>query len=146
MAGNSKPRKTYKGKPCVKALGMRDNTRMEIPGYQASIALGTDYMSEPHLYDLVAHADMVQRIAKDGETLGRAETIMAACKRVMDRASATGKFGVSGDDLVAIRGNIGATMEFLRSVPNVAIWRAAKAAVDEFDRLGGVRLNRRATA
>lgn len=141
MASNKKPRKAYKQKACVKPLGIRDNARMEIPGYQASLALGTDYMSEPHLYDLVAHADMVTRIAgPKSEMTGHANKLLRVCANVMARNLSTGKFGVTGDDLTTIRGSIGRTMEYLRSVPNTAIWRASKAAVDEFDKLGGLRM------
>lgn len=141
MANNKKPRKPHKQKAIVWPLGIRDNNRMELPGYQASVALGTDYMSEPHLYDLLSHADMVARIAgPKAEITGHANKILKACGSIMARQLSTGKFGVSGDDLTAIRGSIGRTMEYLRSVPNVAIWRAAKAAVAEFD-AGGMKMS-----
>jgi hypothetical protein len=122
MGRSAKPRHPQRQKACVKPLGMRDHARTEIPGYQASQALGSDWMTEPHLYDLVAHADMVLRIATTGlECRGRAEAIMAACRSIKARSLSTGRFGVTGDDLTAIRANIGATMEYLRSVPNIAI-------------------------
>lgn len=140
MANNKRPRKPHKQKACVKPLGMRDNQQMEIPGYQASVALGTDYMTESHMYDLVAHGDMVLRIATMPEMRQRAETIMAACKRIRARSVSAGRFGVTGDDLTAIRANIGATMEYLRGLPNVVIWRAAKAALDEFDSKGALQV------
>lgn len=140
MGRSTKPRKEYKQKACVKPLGMRDNNKMELPGYQASVALGTDYMSESHLYDLVAHADMVLRIATGPEFRVRAETIMAACKHIKARSVSAGRFGVTGDDLTAIRANIGATMEYLRSLPNVVIWRAAKEVLDEFDSKGALQV------
>lgn len=143
MARSSKPRKAYKQKACVKPLGIKDSARMEIPGYMASQVLGTEHMTEPHLYDLVAHADMVVRIAgPKSEMTGRANKILKACSSIMARHLSTGKFGVSGDDLTSIRANIGTTMEYLRSVPNTSIWRAAKAALDEFDRGGALKVER----
>ncbi len=44
-------------------------------------------------------------------------------------------------DLVAVlREGLARTMDFLRAAPNVAIERAARAAVEEFDRTGVLRV------
>lgn len=142
MARSSKPRKAYKQKACVKPLGIKDSARMEIPGYMASQVLGTEHMTEPHLYDLIAHADLVLRISDDVDMRSKAGKIMDACRAIRDRGEAKGRFGASGDELTAIRSNIGATMEYLRSVPNTSIWRAAKAALDEFERAGALKVER----
>jgi hypothetical protein len=142
MAGNKRPRKGYKRKPCVKPLGIRDNALMEIPGLMASTLLGNVCFTDTHLADLISHADMVKRLATDAAMRRRAEAILDACAAIQAREATAGHYGVAGDELRAIRDNIGATMDFLRSVPNVDIWRAAQAALAEFDRHGGLRIKR----
>lgn len=137
-----KPRnKKYKPKPCVLPLGMRKAIAFEMPGFQASVALGMDHLQEQHIYDLLSNADMVRRIAPDGhEILLIAEDMVQAVAEIQARAGRLGKFGVNGDELRVLREGIGKTMVYLRSVPNVAISRAASAALAEFDRTGVLRV------
>jgi hypothetical protein len=142
MAGNKRPRKGYQRKPCVKPLGIRNNNLMEIPGLMASTLLGNVCFSDTHLADLLSHGDMIKRLATDDAMRRSAETILDACAAIQAREATAGRYGVSGDELRAIRENIGATMDFLRSVPNVDIWRAVKSALSEFDREGGLMVKR----
>lgn len=137
-----KPRnKKYVPKPCVWPLGMRKAIAFEMPGFQASVALGMDHLAEQHIYDLLSSADMVRRIAPDGhEILPIAEHMVQAVAEIQARALRLGKFGVNGDEMRVLREGIGKTMVYLRSVPNVAISRAAAEALAEFDRTGVLRV------
>jgi hypothetical protein len=141
MAKSKKPRKAYKLKPCVLPLGIRKEIAFEMPGFQASVALGMGHLQEQHIYDLLSNADMVRRIAPDGhEILPVANDMVLAVAEIQARAQRVGKLGVSGDELRVLREGIGRTMVYLRTVSNVAIARAAQAAVDEFDRTGVLRV------
>lgn len=141
MASNKKPRKAYKPKPVVKPLGMRNAHMMEFPGYAASLVLGTDSLESQHIYDILANADMTRRIAPDGHAiLAIAQAMVYAIANIRERHQKTGKLGVSGDEFRVLREGIGKTMEYLRSVPNVAIERAARAAVEEFNKTGVLRV------
>jgi hypothetical protein len=141
MAKTKKPRKAYKPKPCVLPLGMRKAIEFEMPGYQASVALGMDHLQEQHVYDLLSAADMVRRIAPDDhEILPVASDMVLAVAEIQARAQRLGKFGVTGDELRVLRDGIGRTMVYLRTVSNFDIDRAARAAVGEFDRTGVLRV------
>lgn len=134
-------RKAYKPKPCVLPLGMRRAIAFEMPGYQASVALGQAHFCEQHVYDLLSNADIVRRIAPAGhELLPLAHGMVLAVAEIQARAERTGKLGVSGDELRVLRDGVGRTMDYLRTVPNVEIARAARAALDEFDKTGVLRV------
>lgn len=133
--------KPYKPKPCVLPLGMRKAGDMEFPGYAASLALGTDWFTEQHVYDLLSNADMTRRIAPEGHpVLAIAQDMVFAIADIQDRAQRTGKTGCTGPELHTLREGVGRTMDFLRTVPNVTIARAAAAALAEFDRSGVLRV------
>lgn len=137
MAKNSKPRKQYKPKLVAKPLGMRNAVQMEMPGFAASLVLGTKHLQEQHIYDLLSGADMCRRIAPEGHpVLAVAKGMVLAVAEVQQRAERTGKLGTTGDELKILRDGIGQVLDYLRSVPNIAILRASKAALDEFDRTG----------
>lgn len=139
MGSTKKPRKAYLPKPCVLPLGMRKAVSMEMPGYIASLALGQPHFCEQHVYDLLSNADMVRRIAPDGhEILPVAQLMVEAIAAIQERAAAHGKLMVTGDEFRALREGVGRTMDYLRGVPNVAIDRAARAAVAEFNRTGAL--------
>ena len=141
MSGMKKRQKAYKPKPCVLPLGMRRHDKFELPGYQASVALGMEHFCEQHVYDLLSNADMVRRIAPGGhEILPVAQAMVEAVAAIQERAQRVGKVGATGDELKVLRAGIGKTMDYLRGVPNVAIERAARAAVAEFDRWGVLRV------
>ena len=137
-----KPRnKKYVPKPCVMPLGMRNAIAFEMPGFQASVALGMGHLQEQHIYDLLSNADMVRRIAPDGDDiLPIAEDMVQAVAEIQARAGRLGKFGVNGDELRVLRDGIGKTMVYLRSVSNYAIDQASRAALAEFDRCGVLRV------
>lgn len=137
MPSSKKPRKKYKEKPCVKPLGMRNEQQLEFPGYSASLALGQGHFEEQHAYDLLSNADLARRIAPDGHpVLPIAQGMVEAVASIQQRAERTGKHGVTAEEMRTLREGVGRTMNFLRSVPNVDIWRASKAATDEFNRTG----------
>lgn len=139
MSKSKKPRKAYKPKPCVLPLGMRQAIRFEMPGFQASEALGKGHLHEQHIYDLLSAADMVRRIAPNGhEILAIADDMVHAVAEIQHRAERVGKLGVTGDEMRILREGIGPLMVYLRTVPNVAIDRAARAANAEFNRLGAL--------
>lgn len=138
-----KPKRTkkYVRKPCVKPLGMRKALMMEMPGYAASIALGLPHFCEQHVYDLLSNADMTRRIAPAGHfILPIAHDMVLAIAEIQHRAQQTGKTECTAEELAVLREGVGRTMDFLRSVPNVEISRAASAALAEFDRLGCLRV------
>ena len=141
MAGNKKPRKPHRQKPCVLPLGIRSASKMELPGYIASTALGQPWFEEQHVYDLLSNADMTRRIAKDGDPiLPVAEAMVQACREIQERAARTVKHGVTGDELRVLREGVAMTMDFLRSVRNIDIDRAARAALAEFNKSGVLRV------
>lgn len=141
MPSSKKPRKKYKEKPCVKPLGMRDAQMMEFPGYSASLALGQSHLEEQHVYDLLSNADLVRRIAPDGhQILVTAQAMVEAVASIQERAQRLGKHGVNAEEMKILRDGIGKTMDYLRTVPNVDIWRASKAATEEFNRTGALRV------
>jgi hypothetical protein len=134
-------RKAYRPKPCVLPLGMRRAVAFEMPGYQASLALGQPHFCEQHVYDLLSNADMVRRIAPDGhEILPLAQRMVEAIAEIQARAAERGKLMVTGDEFRVLREGLGMTMRYLRAAPNIAIERAARAALAEFDRTGVLRV------
>ena len=141
MSSNKKPRKRYIPKPAVLPPGMRHAMTFEMPGFQASEAMGKGHFQEQHVYDLLSNADMARRIAPDGhDILPVAQGMVAAIAEIQARAQRTGAFGVNGDEMRVLREGVGKTMVFLRSVPNVDIARASMAAVREFNRTGVLRV------
>jgi hypothetical protein len=66
--------------------------------------------------------------------------MVEAVAAIQSRAQAHGKLLVKGDELKVLQEGVGKTMDYLRAVPNVAIARAAAAAVDEFNRTGVLRV------
>lgn len=141
MKSKPKRNKKYVWKPCVKPLGMRNAGKMELPGYAASLALGTDWLTEPHVYDLLSNADLTRRIAPNGHSiLDIAQQMVEAIADIQHRAARTGKTGCTGDELRTLREGVGRTMDYLRGVPNVDIARASAAALAEFDRIGYLRV------
>lgn len=131
--------KKYRPKPCVLPLGMRRADKFEIPGYEASIALGMDHLWEQHIYDLLAAADMVRRIAPDGhELLPTAQVMVEMIAEVQGRHVDTGSLSVTEDERAGLRKALAEMMAYLRTVPNVAIAKASKAALDEFERRGAL--------
>lgn len=136
-----KRNKSYRPKPCVLPLGMRKAIDFELPGYQASIALGQPHFCESHLYDLLSCADMTRRIAPlDGAIATVAQAMIVAIRDVQVRAERVGKLGVSGDEMRVLRDGLARCMEYLRHVPNTAIDRAGRAALAEFNKLGALRV------
>jgi hypothetical protein len=132
----SKRTKKYTPKPCILPLNMRRAIAFEMPGYQASMALGQPHFCEQHVYDLLSNADMVRRIAPAGhEILPAADAMVRAIAAIQQRAQG-GKLGVTGDEFRVLREGVGLTMDYLRTVRNIDIDRAARAAVAEFDRTG----------
>lgn len=141
MGKPNKPRKAYKPKPCVLPLGMRKAIEFELPGYQASVAMGMDHLADQHIYDLLSNADMVKRIAPEGDPIRQvAQDMIYAIAEVQERAERVGKLGVTGDEMRVLREGIGKTMVYLRGVSNVAIDRAARSALAEFDKTGVLRV------
>lgn len=136
-----KRNKTYRPKDIVKPLGMRDASMFELPGYQASLALGQPHFAEQHVYDLLSNADMVRRIAPDGHMiLPFAQDMVQACADIQHRAQETGKLGVTGDQIRVLHEGLELTLAYLRTVSNHRIIKAAREALDEFDRCGGLRV------
>lgn len=137
-----KPRdKKYRPKPCVLPLGMRKAIEFEMPGYQASVAMGMEHLSDQHIYDLLSNADMVKRIAPEGDPIRQiAQDMIYAIAEIQERAERVGKLGVTGDEMRVLLEGIGKTMVYLRGVPNVAIDRAARSALAEFDKAGVLRV------
>lgn len=141
MGANKKPRKRYSPKPAVLPPGMRRAIAFEMPGFQASEAMGKGHFQEQHVYDLLSNADMARRIAPDGRPiLPVAQAMVEAIAEIQARAQRTGTFGVNGDEMRVLREGIGKTMVFLRGVSNADIASASMAAVREFNRNGVLRV------
>jgi hypothetical protein len=120
---------------------MRNSASFELPGYVASLALGQPHFCEQHVYDLLSNADITRRIAPDGHPiLPVAQQMVEAIAEIQHRAQERGKLLVKGDELRVLREGVGRTMDYLRTVPNVAIARAAMEATREFDRTGVLRV------
>ena len=141
MSGNKKPRKRYVQKPAVLPAGLRKDIAFEMPGFQASEAMGKGHFQEQHVYDLLSNADMARRTAPDGhEILPVAQAMVEAIAEIQARAKRTGTFGVNGDEMRLLREGIGKTMVFLRGVSNIDIARASLAAIREFNKTGVLRV------
>lgn len=141
MGANKKPRKRYVQKPAVLPAGLRKDIAFEMPGFQASEAMGKGHFQEQHVYDLLSNADMARRTAPDGhEILPVAQAMVEAIAEIQARAQRTGTFGVNGDEMRLLREGIGKTMVFLRSVSNFDISRASLAAIREFNKTGVLRV------
>ena len=141
MAANKKPRKRYVQKPAVLPAGLRKDIAFEMPGFQASEAMGKGHFQEQHVYDLLSNADMARRTAPDGhEILPVAQVMVEAIAEIQARAQRTGSFGVTGDEMRLLREGIGKTMVFLRSVSNFDISQASLAAIREFNKTGVLRV------
>lgn len=141
MSANKKPRKRYTPKPEVLPLGMRRADKFELPGYQASIAMGQGHFCEQHVYDLLSNADLVRRIAPADHPLQPvAQGMVLAVAEIQARAQRGAAFGVTGDEMQVLRAGLAQTTKFLRGVPNVAIARASMAALREFNRTGVLRV------
>jgi hypothetical protein len=137
----TKPRKKYRPKPVVMPLGMRDNFAFEMPALQALSALGQPHFCEQHVYDLIATGDMTKRIAPaDHEIVAVAQPVIDVCADIQERAQRTGKTGVTGDEVRVLRDGVPKLIAFIRRSPNPAIYRAALAAHDEFNRTGELRV------
>lgn len=84
---------------------------------------------------------MVKRIAPEGDPIRQvAQDMIYAIAEIQERAERVGKLGVTGDEMRVLREGIGKTMVYLRGVPNVAIDRAARSALAEFDKTGVLRV------
>lgn len=141
MGANKKPRKRYIPKPAVLPPGARRDVAFEMPGFQASEAMGKGHFQEQHVYDLLNNADMARRIAPTGHIiLPVAQAMVEAIAEIQARAQRTGIFGVNGDEMRVLREGVGKTMVFLRGASNVEIARAGLAAVREFNRTGVLRV------
>lgn len=141
MGANKKPRKRYVQKPAVLPAGLRKDIAFEMPGFQASEAMGKGHFQEQHVYDLLSNADMARRTAPDGhEILPVAQAMVEAIAEIQARAKRTGTFGVNGDEMRLLREGIGKTMVFLRGVSNIDIARASLAAIREFNKTGVLRV------
>ena len=141
MGANKKPRKRYVQKPAVLPAGLRKDIAFEMPGFQASEAMGKGHFQEQHVYDLLSNADMARRTAPDGhEILPVAQAMVEAIAEIQARAQRTGTFGVNGDEMRLLREGIGKTMVFLRSVSNFDISQASLAAIREFNKTGVLRV------
>jgi hypothetical protein len=141
MSKSKKPRKAYRQKPAVLPFGMRRQVQMEMPGYQAMIALGMDHLQEQHIYDLLSAADLAKRTAPAGHAIiDVAHSMVLACAEIQHRAQRVGKTGASGDEMHLLKAGLPQLMDFLRTVSNFDIARAAAAAVAEFDRNGVLRV------
>ena len=141
MGANKKPRKRYVQKPAVLPAGLRKDIAFEMPGFQASEAMGKGHFQEQHVYDLLSNADMARRTAPDGhEILPVAQAMVEAIAEIQARAQRTGTFGVNGDEMRLLREGIGRTMVFLRGVSNFDISRASLAAIREFNKTGVLRV------
>lgn len=133
--------KRYKPKPCVKPLGIRDALKFEMPALAALEALGLGHFQESHVYDMLSCVDIVRRTAPDGDpVLAPAQLLVEAIAEMQHRKVRTGKPGVSGDEMQLLREHMGKMISYLRGVPNVQIWRASHAAIEEFNRLGALRV------
>ena len=69
MVANKKPRKRYFPKPAVMPPGARRDIAFEMPGFQASEAMGKGHFQKQHVYDMLSNADMARRIAPAGHDI-----------------------------------------------------------------------------
>jgi len=133
--------KKYKPRQIPNPLGMRNSAGMELPGYAASLALGTDFFCEDHVANIIASADMARRIAQNDDPVREiARNMIVACGAISDRSERLSKFGVTGDELQTLREGLKVTIGFLRRASNAAIIRASEEALREFKRNGVLRI------
>ena len=131
-------RSSYRPKPVIKPLGIKNLVTLEIPGRIGQIALGTDWLDMAHLRDIGAHALLAERVAKavgDLDKARQADEIAAICVRAEDRFDRTGRAGTTGTDMIRLRELLDETLPWINRQPNLVIYRESEALVRKYDRI-----------
>ena len=137
MATNKAPRKKYRPKPVVKPLNVRNRWMTEGDAHAILLALEGGTFCEQHLADLVAHADVVSRIAQRRRDLLVAKHANALLRVAIDIQSRNQEHGIlraTPMEETAIRASMPVTLEFLSAASNMEILTAAEAALRRHDR------------
>lgn len=135
MPSSTKPRKTYRPKPVVRPMNVRQSWEIEGEAHVALLAIEFDQITDEHMAMLVAHADMVRRLHNPGTPVRRqADTIIRIISEIKERPVLR---VLSGEE-AAIRAAMTLTLPAIRAASNTDIYRVAKASLRDMDRHGGV--------
>ena len=131
-------RSTYRPKPVVKPLGIKNLVTLEMPGRIGQIALGQEWLDMQHLRDIGSHSLLAERVAKavgDDEKLAQAREIASICVTCEDRFDRTGRAGTTGPEMMRLRELLDQTLAWMNRQPNIVIYRESEALVKKYDHL-----------
>ena len=130
MPVSKRPRKPRVPKPELLPLGIK-RAGKETTVLLALEALGKPCFGPAHLGEFLAHAEIIQEVAHNDEVRAVAVRILRACETIMARWSRLDKLGATGDEIRELRECLGATVPYLREVPNTVYYRAITKIVKE---------------
>lgn len=131
-------RSTYRPKPVVKPLGIKNLVTLEMPGRIGQVALGQEWLDMHHLRDIGSHSLLAEQVAKavgDSEKLAQAREMASICVACEDRFDRTGRAGTTGPEMVRLRELLDETLPWMNSQQNLVIYRESEALVKKYDRL-----------
>lgn len=132
MARSKPPRKAYRPREVVKPLNIRNRWLTEGDAHAILLALEGGTFCDQHLADLVAHADVVSKIARgrgDDLTGRHCKSLIRVAIDIQERNLKTGVIKVTEFEEAAIRASMQITMELQRLASNTEIIVAARAAI-----------------
>lgn len=132
MPTSKKPRKKYRPKPAVIPLNIRNRWMTEGDAHALLMAIEGGTFCEQHMADLVAHADIVGKIAKQhgDEVVSRhSQALMRIAIQIQERYLSTGKFTVTSLEETAIRASMTITIPVMEAASNLDILRAAESSL-----------------
>ena len=133
MASNKKPRKAYRPRPVVNPLNARDPWAIEGDAHSVLLAMEDGFVSEDHLAMLAAHADIVRRIYPSGPERIQSDAVIRIIRDIKSRP----EIRILPLEEASIRAALTVTLDAIRRARNTDIYRAATAAMQDMDRLGG---------
>jgi len=141
-------RSTYRPRPVIKPLGIKDEVVLEPHTRISALALDTDWIETQHLRDIGSHALLCQLVAATMGSADKATTADAMIEILVavedryqedryqeDRYQRDGVAAVPAQDMQILRAGLADTLPWLCMQPNMAVYRASERLVRKHDRL-----------
>lgn len=125
-------------RPILKPLGVKCEVTLELPARIAVEALGRDWLGMAQLRDIGGMAMLCERVARavgDQFALAEALELVGICIAVENRHEATGKAGVSGEQMQGIRDALEKLLPWINRQPNATIYRESAELLKQHDAL-----------